>query len=241
MDDLAEELDDLYARPLEDFTATRDDIVARLRSAGLETEAEEVRSRRKPTVSAWVVNQLARRSGSTMAELLDLRGEVERADSLKQSRKVMARRRSLIAELLRDAGTILEGAGKKASSETNHRIANSLLAASTGLVAAEIRSGRLERDVVPSGFETGIFETDEVTPEEAARDAARTKAERLAHAAEEAEAQARRREAAAARAESEAQRSRELATHLRATADKARERAEAARAKADGALAKLDG
>ena len=63
--DVDEELDRLYGLPLEEFTAARDDLSKRVRAAGLRDQADEIKALRKPPVSAWAVNQLARASTAT--------------------------------------------------------------------------------------------------------------------------------------------------------------------------------
>ncbi|MDQ3824053.1 MAG: hypothetical protein M3321_12520, partial [Actinomycetota bacterium] len=72
--DLEQELDDLYGRPLAEFTAARNDLAKRLKKAGQADEAARVGALGKPTVSAWAVNQLARRQADRVSELLDAGG-----------------------------------------------------------------------------------------------------------------------------------------------------------------------
>ena len=48
-------IDDLYAVPLEDFVAARDELAKELNAAGDGDEAERVKSLRKPTATAWVL------------------------------------------------------------------------------------------------------------------------------------------------------------------------------------------
>jgi hypothetical protein len=54
------EPDDLYALPLEEFTAARNELARSLKAAGDADEAARVKKLKKPPVSAWAVNQLAR-------------------------------------------------------------------------------------------------------------------------------------------------------------------------------------
>ncbi len=65
---LEEELDRLYALPLNEFTAARDDVAKRLRGEGERELADEVKQLRKPPIAAWLVNQLGdRQLGGVLA------------------------------------------------------------------------------------------------------------------------------------------------------------------------------
>ena len=57
---LEEELDRLYALPLNEFTAARDEIAKQLRDEGERELADQVKGLRKPSVAVWLVNRLAR-------------------------------------------------------------------------------------------------------------------------------------------------------------------------------------
>src|SRR5439155_4336918 len=67
---LEEELDRLYALPLNEFTATRDEVAKRLRGDGERELADQVKGLRKPTVAVWLVNQLAREREVDVKRLL---------------------------------------------------------------------------------------------------------------------------------------------------------------------------
>ena len=69
--DLEAELDDLYAALPADFTRARNDLAQRLKQAGQVEAAERVKQLRKPTVTLWAVNQLARRHPDDVRALLD--------------------------------------------------------------------------------------------------------------------------------------------------------------------------
>jgi hypothetical protein len=61
---------DLYGLPLEEFTKERDALAKELRQGGDKEAADEVKALRKPPVSAWTVNQLARRHPQEMRALV---------------------------------------------------------------------------------------------------------------------------------------------------------------------------
>lgn len=68
---LEEAIDELYGVALEDFTRERSRIARELRAAGDRADADAVSKLRKPSVAAWVLNQLARRNRRDVDLLLD--------------------------------------------------------------------------------------------------------------------------------------------------------------------------
>src|SRR6478672_7443599 len=82
------EIDDLFALPLEHFTAARNELVKQLKREGDAEAAEHVRSLSKPTVAAWAANQLARRDPEGVRSLLNVAARLRNAQerSLKGER-----------------------------------------------------------------------------------------------------------------------------------------------------------
>src|SRR5579884_1120478 len=68
---LDDEVDRLYALPLDEFTAQRNALSARLKKAGDKAEAETIKRLAKPSLTAWALNQVARREPGCVDELLD--------------------------------------------------------------------------------------------------------------------------------------------------------------------------
>jgi hypothetical protein len=60
--------DELYALPPEDFTAARDAAAKTAEPAA----RKEIQALRRPTVSAWLVNRLAREQPDLLEQLLQL-------------------------------------------------------------------------------------------------------------------------------------------------------------------------
>jgi hypothetical protein len=146
------DIDDLFALPLDEFTSTRNALAKQLKQAGDAEAAEQVRSLAKPSVSAWTVNQLARREPEAVRSLLNVASRLRSAQerSLKgdrtadELRAAQAEERELIRDLARRAEGVLREAGRPASGTTLERV-SSLLRAS--------REGRLIGDVEVSGFD----------------------------------------------------------------------------------------
>ncbi|HKN98159.1 MAG TPA: hypothetical protein VJX10_13655, partial [Pseudonocardiaceae bacterium] len=67
---------ELYGGPRDDFVAARSARAADARAAGDRELAKRINALRKPTVAAWLVNQMVRRYPDEMAELADLADEL---------------------------------------------------------------------------------------------------------------------------------------------------------------------
>ena len=76
-------LDQLYAADPSEFVAVRKQLASELRAAGDKDGAKELAHARRPSTSAWAVNQLVRRSPQIVDDLLersrDLRVAADRA------------------------------------------------------------------------------------------------------------------------------------------------------------------
>src|SRR5690242_19889699 len=132
---LERELDGLYERPLEEFTAARNDIARRLKQEG-DPRADEVRRLAKPTVPVWAINQLARREPLAVRRLLGagaaLRKAQERAlhgEGAAALAEAQSEQRDALRLLGDRARALLAGSGKPASEATLERIAATLGAA----------------------------------------------------------------------------------------------------------------
>jgi hypothetical protein len=125
---LEQALDRLYALPPEQFTAARNAEAKRLGDA-------EVQGLRRPTLAAWVVNQLARRSPGDLAKVVA--GDLEPVARLRGlAKKVLAERGKAVpaAVLTRVEGTLRAAPG----AEKSDRVL--------------IEKGRLDEELTPGGF-----------------------------------------------------------------------------------------
>jgi hypothetical protein len=146
---------DLYGLPLDEFTKTRDELAKELRNAGKKEAADEVKALRKPTVSAWMINQLARRHPQEMKALVkagdDLRkaqrGAVSGRDA-EQLREATRSHRDRLDDLTSFARHELDAGG-----QTLQRVAQTLRAASIDKQASKaLLAGTLATDVEQAGF-----------------------------------------------------------------------------------------
>jgi hypothetical protein len=157
----AADVDALFQLPLVEFTAARNALAARLKKAGHADEADQVKSLAKPSVSAWVVNQLYWRHRKAFDRLIAT-GEKFRTTQASQIagksadlRAPLEARRASLSELSKLAAAVLRDAGHNPTPDTMRRITLTLEALSTyGTLADAPPAGRLTDDVDPPGFET---------------------------------------------------------------------------------------
>jgi hypothetical protein len=254
----------LYRLPLAEFVAGRDQLARRLRAAGDREAARRVAALRRPSVSAWAANQLARAAPHAMAELLETGAALAQAqqDALagqpgaaRRLRSGSAQLRAAISRLTQRAETLLARAGHAASDATLGRLAATLQAAATGDQAtrAALAEGRLAGDLDPAGFglpaEAAPADAAPAPPasapppaagragarREQARLAAERALERTGRAAEQARTALEQAQAMAAGQEQAALAARRRAEELADAAEELAERAAAAAATADQA------
>lgn len=148
--------DDLYAVPPDEFIAARDEQVRTARAAGDRDVAKSLQQLRKPTQSAWVVNQLSRQAQAPLARLLDLGRDLREATqemSGDDLRRLSSRRQELVGELVDRARRITKDAGLRIDAGLLAEVEATLTAAVADAdVAAQVRSGRLVKPAEYSGF-----------------------------------------------------------------------------------------
>ena len=152
--------DELFGLAPEEFVAARDELARRLKREGDAEAAARVKALRRPPVSAWAVNRLAREQGPALAPLLAagerLRAATQAAlagEGAAELRAAAKAEREAVAGLVRAALELLGEAGHPATDATRDRVAATLHAAAASPEAAElVRHGRLTADLDPSGF-----------------------------------------------------------------------------------------
>lgn len=141
--------DDLYALPADKFTKARD--AAAKDNPDLATS---IKALKRPTASAWLVNQLARRRSDRLDELLELGDELRAAqDALSGDdlRRLNHERYRLVHAVAEDAREL----GTKVTDQVARELEGTLDAALADPDAGEaIRTGRLVRALTSAGFES---------------------------------------------------------------------------------------
>ncbi|SEF10481.1 hypothetical protein [Jiangella alba] len=159
LDDAA---DELYALPPDEFVEARNTLAKRLKSEGAGDVAARVKALRKPTVAAWLTNQLVRQHGDDIHALADLGERMRRAMSAMDGaalRELTAERKKQVDGLLKAARKVAAGAGQKAGPDLIEAVAASLDAAIADPRAAEVlRAARLSHGLEHVGF--GSVEDD---------------------------------------------------------------------------------
>jgi hypothetical protein len=155
-----DELDALFAVPLNEFTVARNALARRLERDRLSSEAARVKGMSKPTVSAWAVNQLYWKHRKEFDRLLSAGKRLAEAQTLLLSgeaadvRATMAARNEATSDLLQLASKLLRDAGHNPSPDAMRRITTTLEALSIyPSVSNAPIPGRLTDDVAPLSFE----------------------------------------------------------------------------------------
>ena len=226
--DLERELDELYGRPLEEFTKARNDLAARLKRAHQSEAADAIKALKKPTLAAWSANQLARREPALVRELLDAAAALRDTQQRSLAGRAAAGDVNAAAGREREAVRALVSAARKlpprATAATLDRLSQTLQATAIDEVGRDLlERGRLTEELHAVGF--GPLEAVSAAPGVRRRDevakAAKQRITALRAAARTLDAEARAAEQAAREADRAAQILRDEATQRRTEADRA--------------------
>lgn len=204
---------ELYRASLADFVTQRKRGVDALRAAGDKAAAKRLAERRRPTLSAWAVNQLYWHARAAFHALVSAAGRMRSGDL-----GAAGEHRQAMTTLRKRAAALLAEAGHAASESTLRRVTTTLAAlAAAGGFDPDL-PGTLAEDRDPPGFEAMAAAT--VT-----RPAPLRVEKRAAEAGRGDDAAARRqrmREEAAQRAAEEAEQRRREAAEKRRAAERHR-------------------
>ena len=157
--DLASAAEELYALSPGDFTAARDERVARARTSGDRDLARAIGALRRPAVSAWLVNQLVRESGDQVGELLALGESLRQAQqdlAGEQVRELSTQRRRLVAALVAEAKRLAERDGRPVGLQVEREVDATLQAVLADAdAAAAVRAGCLASPLSYAGLGVG--------------------------------------------------------------------------------------
>ena len=153
-DEFERTVEQLYAGPPDQFIARRDVAAKEARAAGDKELADRIKTLRRPTVAAALLNQLQRRDdGSGLDELLELGEKLRSAQSkldVKSMKALSTERNSLISQLV---SQIAETADEPLSSTVQEQLSDTLVAAVADAAAGRaVGSGRLVSGLRYSGF-----------------------------------------------------------------------------------------
>jgi hypothetical protein len=164
---LSEAVAELYASDLEAFTEQRGALAARARAAGEPSVAKKIAGLRKPTRSAWAVNQLVRADPSVPSRLAALGNELRAAETALDGariRELSQERRQLVDALVRQVSRIL-GKPTPSAAVQEEVIATFGAALADPQVAEQLAAGTLLRPVQRAGgFGSGGMPTLALVP-----------------------------------------------------------------------------
>ena len=151
---LAEAAAELYAGDPAAFTGRRGALAAEARAAGQAAAAKQITALRKPTYSAWLVNQLVRADPEVADQLSQLGQELRSAGAALDGarlRELSQQRRRLVDGLVRQA-LQLPGAGPPTAAVREELTATFGAALADPQVAGQLAAGTLVRAVHRSDF-----------------------------------------------------------------------------------------
>ncbi|WP_246243807.1 hypothetical protein [Amycolatopsis pithecellobii] len=245
--------DELYAAKREDFTALRDERAKQARPDRV--LVDRIAGLRKPTVAAWLVNQVSRNNPEEIDQLAEL-GEALRLAHQRLAgedlRALSRRRHELIEKLNKRAQWLARKAGYAFSDLTGRQITDTFEAAVADEQALEaLRAARLSASLAPGSPEQWLtaailpakpLPRKESAPQrrEAPRREAETAGSRRTATHEQEAREQQRRKAARARAEQEAKSAAKAQEEAEHALSEAELRAEDASATVAGLRARLN-
>jgi hypothetical protein len=153
LEDVAAEL---YGLPLAEFTAARNSRAKQVREAGDRELAEAIRGLGKPTMVAWLVNQMAREHPEEIRSLVELGGALRDATATldgDQLRQLSRQQQQVVYALVQQVRSLGRAAGHPVSQDTARGVEETLHAALADPdAAAQVGSGRLTGELSRSGF-----------------------------------------------------------------------------------------
>ena len=151
-----EAADELYALSPREFTAARDARAKEARDAGDKEAAAEIKVLRKPTVTAWLANQLVRQHADEVRPLLELGSALRAATATvsgPQLRELSRQRNDVVRALVRQARRLAADAGQAVSEDVARGLEETLNAALADPGQAELLlQGRLSAQLKHSGY-----------------------------------------------------------------------------------------
>jgi hypothetical protein len=160
MRDFDEIADELYGLPPEEFTAARTRHEKEAKAAGERDVAARIHSLAKPTVTAWLANQLVRSHRDELQPLLELGGALRDATQNldgDQLRELSRQQQKVMYALVQQARALARTAGRSVSEDAVRGLEETLRAALADELAARfVLLGRLTDALHSSDFGTGF-------------------------------------------------------------------------------------
>jgi hypothetical protein len=156
--DAARIADELYGLPLDHFVPNRDRLAAEARKSKDSGLSQTLKTLAKPTLSAWVVNQMVRHHAEAIEQLLELGAALRKAEetlSGDELRQLSLQRAGVLNQLGKQAVALALKLGHSISEAVEKEIVATLGAAVADPEAArQVREGQLIHSLHYSGFGT---------------------------------------------------------------------------------------
>ena len=157
MADIDEIADELYGLQPDEFTAARTRHEKEAKAAGDRDLAARIHSLGKPTVTAWLANQLVREHRDQLEPLLELGAglrEATRTLAGEQLRALSRQQHELVYALVQHARQLARAAGRSVTEDTARGLEETLRAALADEDVADVLlAGHLTDALHTSGFE----------------------------------------------------------------------------------------
>ena len=147
---------ELYGLPLAEFTPARAERAKQARAGGDRAAAAAIGRLAKPSVVAWLANQLARQYPGELAPLLELGDALRRATAAldaAQLRQLSRQQQQVVSALMGRVRELAAAAGQAVSDSTARGVEDTLHAALADESAArELTGGQLAAGLSRTGF-----------------------------------------------------------------------------------------
>jgi hypothetical protein len=147
---------ELYGLAPEQFTAERNRLAKAAKDAGDIRTSETIKALRKPTLAAWLANQLVRAEPAKVDDITQLGEQLRHAHvsgDRTQLRQLTHRRYNLVQQLVKTARTNAKQQGSPVSEQIAQRLTETLDAAVVDPGAAQLlRTGQLTSALRHVGF-----------------------------------------------------------------------------------------
>jgi hypothetical protein len=150
---LPELAEPLFELAPEEFTAERDRIAKHLKKQGDDGAAAEVKALKKPSITAYALNLVARRHPDLVDGLLEADEQLRSAKSRAEMDEAKGARQKAISSITGKATSLLEEQERSVTSQVRERLTETLLAVATDDAARDLlKAGRLLKEAEGGGF-----------------------------------------------------------------------------------------
>lgn len=150
---LPEAAEPLFELPPEDFTAERDRIAKELKKQGEEEASGRVKALKRPSVTAYALNLVARRHPDLVEAMLEADERLRTAKSRTDMDEAKADRQKAISAISGKATSLMADQDRPVTAQVKERLTETLLAVATDDGTRErLKTGHLLKEAEAGGF-----------------------------------------------------------------------------------------